>query len=106
MPLPELQRLRTVRQLCEEYPHIFTEGSLRHLIFNGDRNGFGRCIIRIGRRIYIDLEALQAWMAKHRDIPLEDNSVYTTVKERKRRLGTGQGATWAPGRRRQTASHP
>lgn len=103
MPLPELQRLRTVRQLCEEYPRIFTEGSLRHLIFNGERNGFGRCIIRIGRRLYIDLEALQEWMAKHRDIPLEDSGISSPVTERATRGSIGREAHKP---RRHTAPYP
>ena len=37
---PRLNRLRSVHQLCVEYPHLFTSGSLRWLIFNADINGF------------------------------------------------------------------
>lgn len=66
MHLPEFEHLRTVRQLCEEYPHLFTEGSLRWWIFQRERNGFSSCIVRIGRRLYIDTRALQAWLEGHR----------------------------------------
>ena len=66
MSLPDLQSLKTVRQLCEEYPHLFTEGSLRWLIFRRKTNGFDRCVLHIGRRLYIDLEALRHWLAEHR----------------------------------------
>ena len=68
--MPDLKRLRTVKQLCADYPDIFTEGSLRWLIYNKQRNKFDRCIIRIGRRLYIDLEALKAWLEHHRDVRL------------------------------------
>ena len=68
--MPDLKSLRTVKQLCVEYPHLFTEGALRWWIFNRQRNKFDRCIIRIGRRLYIDLEALKAWLAHHRDVRL------------------------------------
>ena len=68
MRRPRLDQLRSVGQLCKEYPHLFTKGSLRWLIFNADINGFDRCILRIGRRVYIDLDALQEWLAEHRSL--------------------------------------
>ena len=63
---PDLRSLRTVRQLCEEYPHLFSEGSLRWLIFRRKTNGFDRCVLHVGKRLYIDLEALRLWLAEHR----------------------------------------
>ncbi len=66
MKLPDLNSLKTVRQLCEEYPHLFSEGSLRWLIFRRKTNGFDRCVLHLGRRLYIDLEALRNWLAEHR----------------------------------------
>ena len=57
-----LESLRTVRQLCEEYPQLFTEGRLRWLIFNADANGFADCIVRMGRRVFIDKAALTTWL--------------------------------------------
>ena len=65
-PPPRLGDLRSVRQLCEEYPQLFTEGSLRWLIFNAERNGFARCVIRTGRKVLIDQTQLRIWLAKHR----------------------------------------
>ncbi len=64
--LPDLQSLKTVRQLCEEHPHLFSEGSLRWLIFRRKTNGFDRCVLHVGRRLYIDLEVLRQWFAEHR----------------------------------------
>ncbi len=63
---PLLHELRTVKQLCQEYPHLFTEGSLRWMIFNAETNGFSDCIIRAGRRVLIDVRALREWMARRR----------------------------------------
>ena len=59
-----LDGLRTVRQLCEEYPKLFTEGRLRWLIFNADTNGFADCIVRMGRRVFIDTTALTGWLKR------------------------------------------
>ena len=74
MYLPELQHLKTVRQLCEEHPHLFTEGSLRWLIFQRETNGFDRCVIRIGRRLYIDLRQLRQWLAENRGSAFGDGA--------------------------------
>ncbi len=65
--LPRLDSLLTVRQLTEQYPHLFTEGSLRWTIFCREENGFDRCIVRVGRRIFIDTDQLRSWMAEHPD---------------------------------------
>ncbi len=37
-------------------------GGLRHLIFNAEKNGFKKCIRRIGRRILIDEESFFKWV--------------------------------------------
>lgn len=62
MSLPDPQSLRTVRQLCRESPHLFSEGSLRWLIFQRKTNGFDHCVLPVGRRLFIDLEALKQWL--------------------------------------------
>ncbi|MCP3963685.1 MAG: hypothetical protein GY719_38100 [bacterium] len=38
----------------------------RITIFRRQSNGFDRCVLHVGRRLYIDLEALRQWLAKHR----------------------------------------
>lgn len=68
--LPELRNLKTVKQLVQEYPGIFTEGSLRWTIFNAEQNGFDTCVIRMGRRVLIDQHALRRWFAKHRGMTI------------------------------------
>ncbi len=42
----------TVKQVPEKYP-AFTEGGIRHLIFHADKNGFNKCIRRVGSKILI-----------------------------------------------------
>jgi hypothetical protein len=63
--------LLTVRQFAEKHP-AFTQGSLRNLIFNAEPritrkatipgNGFGVCLVRMGRKILIDEEKFFAWL--------------------------------------------
>jgi hypothetical protein len=51
----------TIRQLTTSNP-AFTEGGIRALIFRADRNGFKRCIRRIGRKILISKSAFSHWI--------------------------------------------
>lgn len=61
---PSLDRLRTVAQMVEQYPHLFkSEASLRWLIFNAETNGFDTCLVRMGRRVFIDTQAVTTWLA-------------------------------------------
>lgn len=39
-----------------------TLGQLRWLIFNKDSNGFSKCIVKIGRRILIDVDRYWEWV--------------------------------------------
>ncbi|RLT90750.1 MAG: DNA-binding protein [Ketobacter sp. GenoA1] len=46
-----------------KYPDAgITENSIRWLIFNGAENGFSRCIVRMGRKVLIDLDKFESWM--------------------------------------------
>jgi hypothetical protein len=57
--------LRTIRQLAQENP-AFTEASLRWLVFNAQQNGLDAAIVRVGRRVLIDVRKLDAWLeAQH-----------------------------------------
>ena len=40
----------------------FTVSSIRYLIFNSKTNGFSVCIIRIGRKVLIDLDKMDEWL--------------------------------------------
>ncbi len=59
---PNLKRLRTVKQIAKELP-AFNEKALRWLVFNGQESGFDRCVYRAGRRLLIDLDAFEIWLA-------------------------------------------
>jgi len=55
--------LRTISQFCEEND-AFTEGGIRWLIFNEDKNGIKEAgaVYRLGRRVYINPEKFLAWI--------------------------------------------
>ena len=57
--------LRTVKQVARERP-VFTVASLRWLIFNAETNGLDSALVRIGRRVLIDLERFDQWIEGHR----------------------------------------
>jgi hypothetical protein len=57
------ESLRTVSQLATELP-AFDERALRRLIFNAGELGLSPAIVRIGRRVFIDKEAFDAWLER------------------------------------------
>lgn len=60
-PLPTGKRILTFKQTAQIYP-AFTESSLRWLRFNGNANGFNRCVITVGRKVLIDADAFELWL--------------------------------------------
>ena len=60
-----LENLRTVRQIAESSP-VFSEASLRWLIFNAKQNGLEPALIRVNRRVLIDLECFNEWLEERR----------------------------------------
>ncbi|MEO8401839.1 MAG: hypothetical protein ABI597_08615 [Gammaproteobacteria bacterium] len=56
------KRLATVKKIPSLYPNVFTESSIRWLIFNEKANGFSACIRRLGRKVLIDLDAFESWI--------------------------------------------
>lgn len=59
------QNLRTVAQLVAETSWL-TEGKIRWFLFHRDTNGLAAAVVRIGGRLYIDLDKFQAWLADQR----------------------------------------
>jgi hypothetical protein len=51
----------TVAQLAQRYP-AFSQGSIRWLIFNGERNGFNRVVRRLGRKVILNLSEFRKWL--------------------------------------------
>lgn len=60
--------LRTVAQLASELP-AFDEAALRRLIFHAQENGFEPAIVRVGRRVLIDVNAFNEWLEGQRMRP-------------------------------------
>ncbi len=71
-----LCRVRDVSTMSGYEP--FTQSVLRHLIFNAEErvgsggtvipgNGLASAIIRIGRKVLIDLDRFDAWIESHRE---------------------------------------
>jgi hypothetical protein len=58
----ESKRLATAKKIPEIYPGIFTESSIRWLIFNEHQNGFHQCVRRVGRKVLIDLDQFEDWI--------------------------------------------
>lgn len=78
------KRLVTVKQLTGHPRYQWlTEASLRHLIFASRRrvgtrgaaipgNGLDRALIRIGRKVLVDLDEFDRWIESHRLDSLAD----------------------------------
>jgi len=62
--MPNVKNLRTVRQLAAESQGSFTEPALRWLIFKASENGLDRAIVRIGKRVRVDVEAFNKWLGR------------------------------------------
>lgn len=57
------KNLSSVKNLPLKYPDAnFTESSIRWLIFNSQENGFSACIVRMGRKVLIDVDAFELWL--------------------------------------------
>jgi hypothetical protein len=44
--------LKTVKRFCEENPS-FSEGGLRHQIFNAEKFNLTDCFVRLGKKVFI-----------------------------------------------------
>jgi len=58
------RNLKSIAQFAAEGP--FSEHSLRWMISNSKQNGLNeaRAIVRIGRRVFIDEDAFEKWVAQ------------------------------------------
>jgi len=56
----------TVKQTAERYP-AFTEGAIRFLIFNRERNGFAPVVRKLGKKIILDEAAFVEWIERGAD---------------------------------------
>lgn len=61
--MSEYKRLTTVKNLPHKYPDAnITESSVRWLLFNSKENGFASCVVRLGRKVLIDLDEFENWL--------------------------------------------
>lgn len=56
------RNLKSPAQLAAEGPMSLDQW--RWLIFNAKRNGLESAICRIGRRVYLDTDAVDAWLVR------------------------------------------
>jgi hypothetical protein len=61
-----MKQFSTIKHFVKKYPDFLTEGGIRHLIFNGDVNGFNACFRKVGRRIMLDEQAVFSWVDQQR----------------------------------------
>ena len=62
----DFTRLRSIRQLAEAPGSPFSEPSLRWMVFRADQIGLSPAIVRVGSRLYLDLDAFATWLEEHR----------------------------------------
>lgn len=53
--------LLSVSQFCQKHEWA-NVGGIRHLLFNRETNGFDRCVVRLGRKILLDENAVFDWL--------------------------------------------
>ena len=53
--------LLTVKQFSQQHP-AFTEGSMRWLLFHRQQNGLQQAVMKVGRRVLIDVDAFFGWL--------------------------------------------
>lgn len=60
------RNLNTISQFVESNP-AFCPTAIRSLIANRTKNGFADVVVKIGRRVYIDLDEFWRWAEKVRE---------------------------------------
>lgn len=64
----QFESLSSIRQISRKNPN-FSEGALRWWVFNCKRFGFEKCVVRIGRRVYIDEREFSIWIEQQQNKP-------------------------------------
>ncbi len=55
------RRLVTVKDILAANPCL-THGWLREQLFFRDRNGLAACVVQLGRKLLIDIDAFEQWL--------------------------------------------
>ena len=61
------RRLLTVKEFSRQNP-AFTEGSLRWLLFHRKDNGLECAVIKVGRRVLLDVDQFFCWLANQQGL--------------------------------------
>lgn len=59
------EHLISVKDLVKRIP-TFTESTIRWWIFNASENGLNKSLIKVGGRVYVDLQAFDIWLEEQR----------------------------------------
>lgn len=57
------RRFVTVKDILEANPFL-THGWLREQLFFRDRNGLAACVVQLGRKLLIDIDAFEQWLLR------------------------------------------
>lgn len=68
----ELDNIVPLKEFLKRYPW-YHEGGIRHLIHNKNKNGFDKCVKKLGNRIFIDVNEFTHFLKKVKN---ENNSHY------------------------------
>jgi hypothetical protein len=60
---PSRPTLLTVQQFAQAHP-AFTHGGLRWLLFHRQQNGLERAVVKVGRKVLIDVDQFFLWLAQ------------------------------------------
>ena len=55
----KLDNLKSIDQMVDLYPRIFTKNKLAWIVRNRDRNGFGEAVTLMAGKAYFDIEAFE-----------------------------------------------
>lgn len=61
------RRLFTIKQIASIYPAL-TESGLRAAVFNNQDGFEDQCILRFGRKVIVDADALDIWLDGFRGV--------------------------------------
>lgn len=53
----------TVKQFCQQY-QAFSHGGLRWLLFHRQQNGLACAVVKVGRKVLIDVDQFFLWLAQ------------------------------------------
>ena len=59
--------LRDRQQMLDEFPYL-KKGGLDWLLFHRNTNGLNKAVVRVGRRLFIDIAKFAEWLEEHREV--------------------------------------